>query len=189
MAAAGAAARDVVALLLQHSQQWGVQLADADAAGDGAVVYAARGGDAEVLQMLAAAGLPLTARWPGAAGADRQQITALSCPATQQSSRAAFSQSVVEPPAQTAATTAMQRLQICSADVNADPGRRQPQPVNVQGQSTTSSCLQMPANVLPGMCLDGGDALIYVAAGAGSVGVVAWLLQKGIGEQSCKCCT
>jgi hypothetical protein len=83
----------------------------------------------------------------------------------------------------------MQRLHICSADVNSESSSRQQQPVDVQDMSSTSSCLQMPSTVLPGMCLDGGDALMYVAAGVGSVGVVAWLLQQGVGEQTGKCCS
>jgi ankyrin repeat protein len=159
MAAAAAAARDVVALLLQHRQQWGVQLAAKDAAGNGAVVYAARGGDAEVLQMLAAAGLPLSADWPGltAARAGMQQNAA--CLA----------------------------YQPCAADLASSATSTQP--ASMINHPARDSCLPTAASVLAGMCLDGGDALMHVAAGAGSVGVVTWLLQQGIGEQTvCRRC-
>uniref|UniRef100_A0A383WGM4 Uncharacterized protein n=1 Tax=Tetradesmus obliquus TaxID=3088 RepID=A0A383WGM4_TETOB len=151
MAAAAGAAREVVALLLQHSQQWGVQLAAVDAAGDGAVVYAARGGDAEVLQMLAAAGLPLTAQWPcwGAANASKQQ---------------------------NAPTPACQPT--AAGLAHAAPAV---QPTPLMPGAAQRGCCPAPCGVLAGLCLDGGDALMYVAAAAGSVGVVAWLLQQGIG--------
>jgi ankyrin repeat protein len=146
MAAAGAAARDVVVLLLQHVEQWGVQLAAEDAAGDGAVAYAARGGDAEVLQMLAAAGLSLTAQWPR----HLQSSTARGC--TQQGAA-------------------------CSADLaGAAAAASQP-----------PGCMKPPAcssSVLNSVCLDGSDALMNIAAGAGSVGVVAWLLQQGVGKRA-----
>ncbi|WIA15330.1 hypothetical protein OEZ85_001996 [Tetradesmus obliquus] len=44
-------------------------------------------------------------------------------------------------------------------------------------------CCPAPCGVLAGLCLDGGDALMYVAAGAGSIGVVAWLLKQGVGAK------
>jgi hypothetical protein len=87
----------------------------------------------------------------------------------------------------------LQRLHICAANVTAvttsGQQRQQQQPVSAQSEFSASNCLQMPRRVLPGMCLDGGDALMFVAAGAGSVGVVALLLQQGIGEQACRPCT
>lgn len=170
MVAAAAAAADTVQLLLQNRQQWGLQLNAVDAAGNTVLVHAVRADDTEVLEMLVAAGLTLKAKWPqdlswscwcidsGCPSPGRNGLTLASLQVQQQE--------------YTAVDKAVHRLQSpqqCSIPSTMSP-------TAAAGSSTGSGTSSVGY-------LDGGDALMYVAAASGSVAVIDWLLKQGIGEQ------
>lgn len=212
MAAAASAAKDVVALLLQHVQDWAVQLDAHDAAGNTAVAHAARGGDADVLKMLTAAGLPLQACWPqdlatfgtvSTAGqivrpCDDTDAGRASCSRTTCLPAGGMSPLAVQEHAGTALSSAaaglqpgscstsataaaVDRLQLCSNhSVAAVEGSHAGLTTEHAGMASQHVHLQ---EILSELCLDAGDALMYTAAASGSVGIVAWLLIQGVGEQ------
>eukprot|EP00879_Flechtneria_rotunda_P025370 GHRR01026956.1.p1 GENE.GHRR01026956.1~~GHRR01026956.1.p1 ORF type:complete len:406 (+),score=133.15 GHRR01026956.1:152-1369(+) len=62
--------------------------------------------------------------------------------------------------------------------------QQQAVPAAAAAAAMAAAVSKQESTSIDSLCLDGGDALMYTAAGAGSIGVVQWLLQHGIGEIS-----
>jgi len=144
-AAAGGAA-EVVQLLLQHKEAWGVDVDAVDAEGLSAVFYAVKGGSSKVLQLLHEAGIPLIGLSRSRASSyvpyGKQKHPQQQHPAQQQLQKeVGFA---VQP-------------QSCGRDRN--------------GSSNPACNGKNPE----------GEGLLWLACEEGSLDVLKWLLQQGIG--------
>ena len=158
-AAAGGAA-DVVQLLLRHKEAWGIDVDAIDAEGLNAVFYAVKGGSSKVLQLLHEAGMPLIGLSRSRASryvpyGKQQQPQQQQHPAQQQQHQEQKGQQQQQLQKEVGFTV---QPQSCGGDSKG---------------SRDAACNGKKPE---------GDGLLWLACEEGSLDVVKWLLQQGIGE-------